>query len=83
MGEAVRISIKGVGDPDARRAATDRAREAAILELYRLGQIGSGRAAQELGLARVDFLDLAARHGIPTIQITAAELEEEAASLEP
>ncbi|HMH49217.1 MAG TPA: UPF0175 family protein [Candidatus Acidoferrum sp.] len=61
--------------------ATERARE--ILELYRLGRISSGRAANDLGMSRVEFLDLANRHRIPTIQITAEELEEEFRSLEP
>jgi hypothetical protein len=58
------------------------AREAAILELYRIGEIGSGRAARDLGMGRVDFLDLAGRHHISTIQTTADELEAEFASLE-
>ncbi|MGH7897555.1 MAG: UPF0175 family protein [Candidatus Binatia bacterium] len=79
----IRVSIEGIDDADARRAATDRAREAAILELYRLGQISSGRAARDLGISRIEFLDLANRHRIPTIQTTTDELEEELASLEP
>lgn len=83
MVQPIRISIEGIDDADVRRAATDRAREAAILELYRLGQITSGRAARDLGMSRIDFLNLANRHGIPTIQTTADELEEELASLEP
>jgi hypothetical protein len=33
-------------------------------------------------MRRVEFLDLANRRGIPTIQTTAEELKEEAASLE-
>ena len=57
-------------------------REATILELYRVGQITSGRAALDLGMSRVEFLDLANRHQIPTIHITADELEEEVRSLE-
>jgi len=61
----------------------ERGREAAILELYRIGQVASGRAAHDLGMSRVEFLDLANRHQIPTIQTTAAELEEELESLEP
>ena len=83
MAQMIRISIDGIDDADARRAATECAREAAILELYRLGQISSGRAARDLGLSRVEFLDLANRHRIPTIQITADELEEELESLKP
>lgn len=83
MAGPIRVSVEGVEDVEARRAATNRAREAAILELYRLGEISSGGAARDLGMSRVDFLNLANRHGIPTIQITAHELEEEFASLEP
>jgi predicted HTH domain antitoxin len=83
MAEPIRVSIEGIEDPDARRAATERAREAAILELYRIGQISSGRAAHDLGMSRVAFLELASRHQIPTIQTTADELQEELGSLEP
>jgi hypothetical protein len=83
MAETVRVSIEGIEDPDAHRAATERARDAAVLELYRLGRITSGQAARELGTTRVEFLDLAGRRGIPTIQTSADELEEELASLEP
>jgi uncharacterized protein UPF0175 len=83
MAESIRVSIEGIQDAEACRLATERAREAAILELYRLGQIGSGRGARDLGMSRVEFLDLAIRHNIPTIQITADELAEELGSLEP
>ena len=78
----IRVSVEGIEDPDARRAATERAREAAILELYRIGQITSGRAARDLGMSRVEFLNLANRHRIPSIQTTEAELDEEVRSLE-
>ena len=82
MVESIRVSIEGIEDAGARRAATERAREAAILELYRLGHIGSGRAAQDLCMSRVDFLELAGRHHIATIQTTADELEADLTSLE-
>ena len=48
MIKSIRVSIDGIDDADALRAATERAREAAILELYRIGQISSGRAAHDL-----------------------------------
>lgn len=83
MRNTVRVSIEGIEDAEVRRAATERAREAAVLELYRLGEISSGRAADDLGLTRVDFLDLANRRGVSTIQTTAEELEEELTSFEP
>jgi hypothetical protein len=82
MVEPIRVSVEGIEDADACRRATERAREAAILELYRIAQITSGRAADDLGMSRVDFLDLANRHQIPTIQTTADELEEEVRSIE-
>ena len=82
MAAPIRVWVEGIEDADARRAATERAREAAILELYRIGQISSGRAAGDLGISRVEFLDLANRHRIPTIQTTVAELEEELGSLD-
>ena len=80
---SVRILINGVDDEQACRAAADRAREAAVLELYRRGQLGSGRAARDLGISRLEFLDLANGHGVATIQTTTDELQEEVASLEP
>lgn len=58
-------------------------REATVLELYRVGEITSGRAAHDLGMSRVEFLDLANRHQIPTIQINPDELDEKFGSLEP
>ena len=82
MTESIRVSIEGIEDAEACRMATERAREAAILELYRIGQITSGRGAADLGMNRVEFLELANRHHIATIQTTTDELEEELGSLE-
>jgi hypothetical protein len=63
-------------------AVTARAREAAVLEIYRLGRITSGRAAVELGMERWCFLALASSRGIATLQTTPSELREEADSLD-
>lgn len=82
MAQRTRVSIDGIDDADVRRAATDRALEAVILELYRLGRVSSGRAARDLGISRVEFLNLATSREIATIQTTADELEEEVASFE-
>jgi hypothetical protein len=68
MAHSIRVSVEGIENPDARRAATERAREPAILELYRIGEISSGRAAGDLRMSRVGFLELAHRHQIPTIR---------------
>ena len=83
MDEPPDHSTNDPGHADARLMSTEWMREATVLELYRVGQITSGRAALDLGMSRVEFLDLANRHQIPTIQITANELEEEVGSLEP
>jgi predicted HTH domain antitoxin len=40
------------------------ARESFYVELYRLGVIGSGRAATLLGVDRSTFLDLLSEHGV-------------------
>lgn len=40
------------------------ARESYYVELYRLGVIGSGRAAALLGVDRSTFLDLLSAHGV-------------------
>ena len=49
-----------LGHEDARRLA----RESFYIELYRLGVIGSGRAATLLGMDRFAFLDLLSAHGV-------------------
>ncbi len=83
MAESIRVWIEGIEDAEARRAATERAHEAAILELYRIGQISSGRAVNDLGMSRLEFVELAHHYRIPTIQTTPDEPEEEFGSLEP
>ena len=45
-------------------AARRLARESFYVELYRLGIIGSGRAAALLGIDRSAFLDLLSAHGV-------------------
>jgi predicted HTH domain antitoxin len=70
MAAPIRVCVEGIEDADARRAATERAREATILELYRIGQIRFGRAAGDLGISRGEFRELANRHRIPTTQTT-------------
>jgi hypothetical protein len=49
-----------LGQEEARRVA----RESFYVELYRLGVIGSGRAAALLGIDRSAFLDLLSAHGV-------------------
>jgi hypothetical protein len=77
----VRVLVEADVDAEALRAATESARKAAVLELYGLGRITSGRGAALLGIGRAEFLDLAGEHGIATMQLTPAELDEEASKI--
>jgi len=53
-----------------------------LLELYRRGAISSGKAAELLGMPRLDFIRYASHLGIPFIDMTADEWEAEKAALE-
>ena len=55
----------------------DAVRELMVLELYREGVISSGKAAEWLNTARWDFVQHAARRGIPYFDMTADEWKEE------
>ena len=56
-------------------------REMIVLELYRRGTISSGKAAELLGMPRIDFVKHASRLGIPFFDMTDAEWEAEKAAL--
>jgi predicted HTH domain antitoxin len=58
------------------------AREMIVLELYRRSSLSSGRAAELLGMPRMDFIHYASRLGIPYIDMTKDEWEAEKAVLE-
>jgi predicted HTH domain antitoxin len=53
------------------------AREFIVLELYRRGAISSGKAAQLLGMSRVEFVQHASRLGIPYYAMTEDEWKTE------
>jgi predicted HTH domain antitoxin len=53
------------------------ARELIVLELYRQGEVSSGRAAQLLGKEREEFIRYASEQGIPYFQIEGDELQRE------
>ena len=53
------------------------AREFIVLELYRRGTISSGKAAQLLGMSRVEFIQHASRLGIPYFAMTEDEWKNE------
>ncbi|MBW8050962.1 MAG: UPF0175 family protein [Cytophagales bacterium] len=50
-------------------------KELTILELYREGEISSGKAADLLGMDRFEFIRYASRLGIPFLDITNDELD--------
>lgn len=53
------------------------ARELIVLELYRQGEVSSGRAAELLGMQRGEFIRYASARGIPYLQIDGEELRRE------
>jgi predicted HTH domain antitoxin len=59
------------------RPAKQAARELIVLELYRQGEVSSGRAAQLLGKEREEFIKYASAKGIPYFQLDSGELQRE------
>ena len=51
--------------------------ELIVLELYRRGQLSSGKAAELLGMGRVEFIRYASRLGLPFFDLTEAEWKSE------
>jgi hypothetical protein len=60
----------------------DAAREMIVLELYRRGEIPSGKAAQLLGWPRAEFIRHASLLGIPYFEMTEDEWAAERARSE-
>ena len=54
-------------------------REALVLELYRRATISSGKAAELLGMGRIEFIKASGDLGIPFIRMSPEELEAEIA----
>ena len=52
-------------------------RELILLELYRRGEVSSGKAARLLGMSRLDFIRYSGSLGIPFFNITPEELTKE------
>jgi predicted HTH domain antitoxin len=59
------------------RPAKQAARELIVLELYRQGEVSSGRAAQLLDMDREEFIRYASKQGIPYFQVEADDLQRE------
>ncbi len=53
------------------------ARELMVIELYRRGTISGGKAAELLGMDRLDFIHRAADVGIPYFSMSEQDLVEE------
>ena len=65
--KTVKVSLEvpeGIPDP-IREAVQSRVEETAVLGLWEAGELSTRRAAEELGLAYREFLDLLAARGIP------------------
>jgi predicted HTH domain antitoxin len=48
-----------------------------ILELYRLGELSSGKAAKHLGMERFEFVRFASRRGIPFFEMDKEDLSQD------
>jgi len=57
------------------------ASEMIVLELYRRGAISGGKAGELLGMPRLDFIRHASQLGIPAIDMTGDEWEQEKATI--
>jgi predicted HTH domain antitoxin len=62
---------------EGNRPAEEAARELIVLELFRQGVMSRGKAAEILGLSYLDFLRRASSAGIPVIDMTPEEWEQE------
>lgn len=64
------------------QSAEDAARELIVLELYRRHRISGGKAAELLRMDRLDFIQRASDLGIPYLDMSAADWEQEVAAVE-
>ena len=68
-------------DEGARERLRRDAREAAILRLFDERRISSAEAAHDLGLTRIQFMELARKRDIPQYDYTADDLAEDVSDL--
>ncbi|MBC7226367.1 MAG: UPF0175 family protein [Thermoflexales bacterium] len=59
-----------------------RLREMIAIQLFREGRISSGKAAELLGISKLEFVQLLARHGLSYFSETPGELAAEVRTLE-
>lgn len=57
-------------------------REFVVLELYRRGEISSGKAAESLKMSRWDFIHYASRLGVAFFDMTSDEWQNEKSQIE-
>lgn len=62
---------------ELQRPVKQAARELIVLELYRQGEVSSGKAAELLGMERGEFIRYASARGIPYLQLGGEELRRE------
>ena len=74
FGEELGAELEKLGQP-----VEQTAREMIVLELYRRSLFSSGKAADLLGLERLDFVRLASDLGIPYFRFTEDEWQAEVA----
>jgi predicted HTH domain antitoxin len=74
LGEELGAVLEKLGRPIEQTA-----REMIVLELYRRSLISSGKAADLLGLERLEFIRHASGLGVPYFRLTENELEAEVA----
>ena len=67
------LLINGGGLP----AVRERSRFLLALKYFELGELTSGQAAQVCGMGKVAFLAEAARSGVPAVDLTGSELDDE------
>lgn len=60
-----------------REEAPQRVKEMVVIELFREGKISTGKAAQILGMKRVDFISLLSHLGVPYFHQDKEELTKE------
>ncbi|WP_028950840.1 UPF0175 family protein [Sulfurihydrogenibium subterraneum] len=60
--------------PDELKLKEEEVKTAAIVKLYELGKISSGKAAKLLGISRIEFLDLLGKYKVQINPDTEEEL---------
>jgi len=73
---------EGSIDESAKERLRRDALEAAVLRLFDERRISSADAAQDLGLSRIEFMELARKRDIPQYDYTSDDLAEDLSDLE-